>query len=83
MVDLFAENQRTVEKMRTELSIGAQLVQKFQDEKVSLMKEVERLSQQNMAMQESENQADRIHDLFKPLAARLISQGGGHYRSQR
>jgi len=83
MVDLFAENQRTVEKMRTELSIGAQLVQKFQDEKVSLMKEVERLSQQNMAMQESENQADRIHDLFKPLAARLISQGGDHYRSQR
>jgi len=72
MVDLFAEHQRTVEKMRTELSIGAQLVQKVQDEKVLLMKEVDRLSQQNMAMQESENQADRIRDLFKPPAARLI-----------
>jgi len=65
MVDLFAESQRTVEKMRTELSIGAQLVQKVQDEKVLLMKEIDKLSQQNMVRQESENQSGRIRDLFK------------------
>ena len=64
-VDLFAESQRTVEKMRTELSIGAQLVQKVQDEKVLLMKEIDKLSQQNMVRQESENQSGRIRDLFK------------------
>src|SRR5579864_1867239 len=47
LMDSFAESQRTVERMRAELNLGAQLVQKLQEEKVALLEKVDELSSEN------------------------------------
>lgn len=72
MVDLFAESQRTVEKMRNELNIGAQLVQKVQGEKLQLMEEVATLSREISAQHQSEDQSNRIRDLYNLAMMNLI-----------
>jgi myosin heavy chain 9/10/11/14 len=46
LMDSFAESQRTVERMRSELTIGAQLVQKLQEEKLELLEEIEEVSRE-------------------------------------
>jgi chromosome segregation ATPase len=51
LMDGFAESQRTVERMRAELNLGAQLVQKLQEEKVQLLEEIDEVSPNEEQMQ--------------------------------
>lgn len=66
LMDGFADSQRTVERMRAELNLGAQLVQNMQDEKLHLMDEIERLSRENIVKAQSEEQIKRSRELLSP-----------------
>lgn len=63
LMDGFAESQRTVERMRAELSLGAQLVQKLQEEKVQLLEEIEEVSRDNTSAAQNEEQIQHIREL--------------------
>jgi hypothetical protein len=63
LMDGFAESQRTVERMRAELSLGAQLVQKLQEEKVQLLEEIEEVSRDNVSAAQNEEQIQHIREL--------------------
>ena len=63
LMDGFAESQRTVERMRAELSLGAQLVQKLQGEKVQLLEEIEEVSRENANATQNEEQIKRLREL--------------------
>jgi chromosome segregation ATPase len=64
LMDGFAESQRTVERMRAELNLGAQLVQKLQDEKLHLIEELDEVSRDNEQRAQNEDQALRIRELY-------------------
>jgi chromosome segregation ATPase len=66
LMDGFAESQRTVERMRAELSLGAQLVQKLQDEKMHLMEEIKEISSQNVSKAQNEVQIQQTRQLSFP-----------------
>ena len=66
LMDGFAESQRTVERMRTELTVGAQLVQKLQDEKMHLMEEIEEISRENASKAQNEEHIQQIRHLSFP-----------------
>lgn len=66
LMDGFAESQRAVERMRAELSLGAQLVQKLQDEKTHLMEEIKEISRENVNKAQNEEQIQQIRQLFSP-----------------
>ena len=67
LMDNFAESQRTVERMRNELNLGAQLVEKLQEEKLQLLEEIEEISRENEAQIQNEEQAQQIRQLFPPV----------------
>ena len=69
LMDGFAESQRTVERMRAELTFGAQLVQKFQDEKVHLMEEIKEISREHVSKAQNEEQIQQIRQLSFPSAS--------------
>lgn len=73
LMDGFAESQRTVEKMRIELNLGAQLVQKVQEEKLQLLREIEDISRENDSIIQNEEQAQQIRQLFCLFKFSLIS----------
>jgi chromosome segregation ATPase len=66
LIDGFADSQRTVERMRAELNLGAQLVQSLQDEKLHLMDEIERLSRENIIKVQDEEEIRRARELSYP-----------------
>ena len=68
LMDSFAESQRTVERMRSELNLGAQLVQKLQEEKIELLEEIEELSNENGRNTPSEEHLERIRQLSSPYS---------------
>jgi len=63
LMDGFAESQRTVERMRAELNLGAELVQKLQEEKVQLLEEIDEVSRDNTSAAPNEEQMQHIRDL--------------------
>ena len=63
LMDGFADSQRTVERMRAELNVGAQLVQKLQDEKLQLLEEIEEASRENAVKVQYEEQIQQIRQL--------------------
>ena len=63
LMDSFADSQRTVERMRAELMVGAQLVQKLQEEKLQLLEEIEEISKENIANAQDEEQLEHIRQL--------------------
>jgi myosin heavy chain 9/10/11/14 len=63
LMDSFADSQRTVERMRSELQLGAQLVQKLQEEKLQLLAELEDVSRENSARVQDEEQIIRVRQL--------------------
>ena len=68
LMDSFAESQRTVERMRSELTIGAQLVQKLQEEKLELLEEIEEVSREIEAEKVvDEEQLEKMRRLYFPL----------------
>ena len=69
LMDGFAESQRTVERMRAELTFGAQLVQKLQDEKVHLMEEIKEISREHVSKEQNEEQIQQIRQLSFPSAS--------------
>lgn len=64
LMDGFADSQRTVERMRAELTLGAQLVQKLQEEKLHLLEEVEEASQKNVVKIQDEDQIQKLRQLL-------------------
>jgi chromosome segregation ATPase len=64
LMDSFADSQRTVEKMRSELQLGAQLVQKLQDEKLQLVAELEEVSRDTVSKAQEEENLARIEELY-------------------
>jgi uncharacterized protein YdcH (DUF465 family) len=66
LMDAFADSQRTVERMRAELNLGAQLVQNLQDEKLHLMDEIEGLSRENIIEVQDEEQIKHARELSYP-----------------
>ena len=72
LMDGFAESQRTVERMRAELSLGAQLVEKLQEEKVQLLEEIEEVSRDNASSVPNEEQMQHFRDLSCSTIMRLM-----------
>lgn len=66
LMDGFAESQKTVERMRAELTLGAQLVQKLQDEKMHLTEEIKEISRENVSKAQNEEQIQEIRRLSFP-----------------
>jgi myosin protein heavy chain len=64
LMDSFADSQRTVERMRAELTLGAQLVQKLQEEKLQLLEEIEEVSKENIVKIPDEEQLEHIRQLY-------------------
>jgi chromosome segregation ATPase len=64
LMDSFADSQRTVERMRSELQLGAQLVQKLQEEKLQLLAELEDVSRNNASRIHDEEQIARVSELY-------------------
>jgi chromosome segregation ATPase len=64
LMDSFADSQRTVERMRAELTFGAQLVQKLQEEKLQLREEIEEISRENTVKVPDEEQLEHIRQLY-------------------
>jgi myosin heavy chain 9/10/11/14 len=73
LMDSFAQSQRTVERMRSELNVGAQLVQKLQDEKVQLLEEIKELEKENAEAAQSEELLQTVRQLSILLMGGLIS----------
>jgi len=72
LMDSFADSQRTVERMRSELTLGAQLVQKLQEEKLQLLEEIEEVSKDNTVRIPDEEQIEHIRELYIFFHSRLI-----------
>jgi len=72
LMDSFADSQRTVERMRAELTFGAQLVQKLQEEKLQLREEIEEISRENTVKVPDEEQLEHIRQLYIHLHRLLI-----------
>src|SRR5579862_31969 len=64
LMDSFADSQRTVERMRADLNLGAQLVQKLQEEKVQLLEEIRELEEDNAAAAHDEQLSERLQQMF-------------------
>ena len=62
LMDSFADSQRTIERMRAELNLGAQLVQKLQDEKVHLLEK--EIPKENASKVQNEEQIQQIRQLL-------------------
>lgn len=72
LMDSFADSQRTVERMRQELNLGAQLVQKLQDEKLQLMEEINELHEENAEAEQTQGLLEKMRMMFDPGLLRLI-----------
>jgi chromosome segregation ATPase len=73
LMDSFAESQRTVERMRSELTIGAQLVQKLQEEKLELLEEIEDVSREiETEKVMDDEQLEKMRQLYCPLIITLM-----------
>jgi hypothetical protein len=64
LMDGFADSQRTVERMRAELTLGAQLVQKLQEEKLHLLEEIGEASRKNVVKVQDEDQIQQMRQLL-------------------
>jgi len=71
LMDSFADSQRTVERMRSELTLGAQLVQKLQEEKLQLLEEIEEVSREN-SVRIPDEQIEQIRELYIHFHSQLI-----------
>jgi uncharacterized protein YdcH (DUF465 family) len=72
LMDSFADSQRTVERMRADLTLGAQLVQKLQEEKLQLLEEIEEVSKENIVKVPDEEQIEHIRELYVHFNSQLI-----------
>jgi len=63
LMDGFADSQRAVERMRAELTLGAQLVQKLQEEKFQLLEEIE-ASRNHVVKVQDEDQIQQMRQLL-------------------
>jgi myosin protein heavy chain len=66
LMDAFAESQRTVERMRADLNLGAQLVEKLQKEKLDLLEEIEEVSREATNNIQNEEQMQQMRQLLFP-----------------
>lgn len=73
LMDSFADSQRTVERMRQELNLGAQLVQKLQDEKLQLMEELNELHEENAEVEQAQELLEKMRVMFDPRLLRLTT----------
>ena len=73
LMDSFADSQRTVERMRQELNLGAQLVQKLQDEKLQLMEELNELHEENAEAEQAQELLEKMRVMFDPRLLRLTT----------
>ena len=72
LMDMFADSQRTVERMRVELNLGTQLVQNLQEEKLHLLEELEGFSKEKLTSAQNEEHLAQLRQLSEPDFEELI-----------
>jgi hypothetical protein len=63
LMDMFADTQRNVDRMRMDLNVGAQLIEKLQEEKLHLLEELEKASREQAANARNEDYLSQIREL--------------------
>lgn len=66
LMDAFAESQKTVERMRADLTLGAALVEKLQEEKLHLLDEIDEVSKERVVKVQDEEQIKHMRQLSVP-----------------